>query len=145
MKFYIGDKVRMLNWCMVLQDDSRLDYPAVYSGTSQIFTISAMKKFSEGRIGFAFEGHTTPIFYSKQGLELVKRGRHGQLKYRVGDKVRTKTNLVGGKRYGCLTYWHDMNIEGTIDIVDRHDKTYKVRGSRYWYSEEMLEGVRRTK
>ena len=153
MKFYIGDSVRIKKWCKVLQDDPRLDFPSACAGKNDIFTIRWMKKFSDARIGFAFDGYKTPVYYDKRGLELVKRGPNAQrrnikentkkptLKYSIGDKVRTKSNLKHNKEYGCLRYYSYMKAAGTIEIAESHDKTYKLTGSDFWYTEEMLESV----
>lgn len=61
------------------------------------------------------------------------------MKFYLYDTVRTKANLKEGEIFGNLTYQPDMKAEGAISCVDATDKTYRIFGSEYWYSEDMLE------
>lgn len=69
------------------------------------------------------------------------------MKYKVGDKVRVRKDLVVGKAYpfkGCL-FRDDMSKylgkEVCIKIADAHSKIYGIEGSIRRWSDEMLEDV----
>ena len=67
-------------------------------------------------------------------------------KYKVGDKVRVRTDLVGGEVYGGLLFPDSMTEycgkEMTICTVRPNSGTYRlVEGGSWTFSEEMLEDV----
>lgn len=65
------------------------------------------------------------------------------MKYKVGDKVRIREDLVLDKIYGglyCLLgHEKDCGKIFTIEAIDRQN--YHLNGSNYWWTEEMFEGV----
>ena len=65
------------------------------------------------------------------------------MKYKVGDKVRVRKDLVLDKKYGDVLYSLDMdefkNKECVITKVGFI--AYKINNSVHWWSEEMLEPV----
>jgi hypothetical protein len=64
------------------------------------------------------------------------------MKFKVGDKVRVRRDLVSGKRYGNLLFQSGMDKpeEQNITFIDDRDRTY-VTDEGYWISEEMLEPI----
>ena len=65
---------------------------------------------------------------------------------KVGDIVRLKDGLIDGQSYGALDYLHTMGkkFKGKRLIIkesDFSDNTYKVEGSIFWFSREMLDKV----
>lgn len=71
------------------------------------------------------------------------------IKFKVGDKVRIKKDLVVGKDYGVINLQHYMKedlgkesvVTGVYCRVNNRACTYKLSGSAYVWSEEMLEPV----
>ena len=65
------------------------------------------------------------------------------MKYKVGDKVRVRKDLVVNNEYNGVTYNLDMdefkNKECVITKVGFI--AYKINNSDHWWSEEMLEPV----
>ena len=65
------------------------------------------------------------------------------MKYKVGDKVRVRKDLVPGNKYGDVTYVSNMdkfkNEECVITSTD--NKAYYINGLGYWWTDEMLEPV----
>lgn len=150
MRFYVGDKVRMLDGCKILLDDPHHVLDSACAGNGVIFTVDGIKKYSNDRIGIHLKGAAKNCDYDKRGLELVERGPNAPKrkkkakaekptpKFKVGDKVRTKPGLVVGKEYWELKYLSGMEAEGIIVCADS-DRTYKLNDKPFWYSEEMLE------
>jgi hypothetical protein len=65
------------------------------------------------------------------------------MKYKVGDKVRVRTDLVVDKVYGgldCLQV-HKKECGKIFTIKDSDGYDYHLNGSDFWWSEEMLEDV----
>ena len=65
------------------------------------------------------------------------------MKYKVGDKVRVRKDLVPGNKYGDVIYVSNMdkfkNEECVITSID--NEAYCINGLAYWWTEEMLEPV----
>ena len=65
------------------------------------------------------------------------------MKYKVGDKVRVRKDLVGGNFYGKDYYISSMdefkNKECVITGI--WDQSYQINNFGYWWSEEMFESV----
>ena len=65
------------------------------------------------------------------------------MKYKIGDKVRVRKDLVLGNKYGGIIYASNMdkfkNKECVITSVT--NKTYHINGSDHWWTNEMLEPV----
>ena len=65
------------------------------------------------------------------------------MKYKVGDKVRVRKDLVPGNFYGRVYYSSDMNKFKAMECVvtNIYDGTYNINNSEYGFSDEMLEPV----
>lgn len=65
------------------------------------------------------------------------------MKYKVGDKVRVRKDLVPGNKYGDVIYVSNMdkfkNEECVITSTD--NEAYCINGLGYWWTEEMFESV----
>ena len=65
------------------------------------------------------------------------------MKYKVGDKVRDRKDLIRGNKYGDVIYVSNMdkfkNEECVITSTD--NEAYCINGLGYWWTEEMLEPV----
>ena len=63
------------------------------------------------------------------------------MKYKIGDKVRVRKDLVPGNEYGGVTYFSGMGKlkgrEGIITNID--DIAYQI--GDFWWTDEMLEPV----
>ena len=65
------------------------------------------------------------------------------MKYKVGDKVRVRKDLVPGNFYGRVYYSSDMNKFKAMECVvtNIYDGTYNINNSEYGFTDEMLEPV----
>ena len=69
-------------------------------------------------------------------------------RFKVGDKVKARKNLIEGGQYGCIYCNTDMAALGlsgktfTISVVDIN--TYQLEGYNFWWTDEMLESVEKT-
>lgn len=64
------------------------------------------------------------------------------MKYKVGDKVKIREDMLEGKAYGRLSLWPDMtNHLGELVTVNNvtKDGCYKVDKNSYAWCDEMLE------
>ena len=65
------------------------------------------------------------------------------MKYKVGDKVKVRKDLIPGNKYGDVVYVSNMdkfkNEECVITSTD--NETYCINGLGYWWTDEMLESV----
>lgn len=69
------------------------------------------------------------------------------MKYKVGDKVRLRNDLKIDEIYGGVTFLDSMEKvkDKILTIADCYSNEssnfYEVVGDKFWYSEEMFEGV----
>lgn len=65
------------------------------------------------------------------------------MKYKVGDKVKVRSDLRVGKSYGEHTFVHDMfKFMGKIVTIESVWKQgYRIEEDAYWWTDEMLEPV----
>lgn len=65
------------------------------------------------------------------------------MKYKVGDKVRVRSDLKVGKGYGAHTFAYDMfKFEGKIVTIESvWEQGYRIEEDTYWWTDEMLEPV----
>lgn len=65
------------------------------------------------------------------------------MKYKVGDKVRVRSDLKVGKSYGEHAFVHDMfKFVGKIVTIESVWKQgYRIEEDTYWWTDEMLEPV----
>ena len=65
------------------------------------------------------------------------------MKYKIGDKVRVRKDLVPNSEYGGIVYVECMDKfkdkECVITYVD--DTSYHINDSKYWWTDEMLQPV----
>ena len=65
------------------------------------------------------------------------------MKYKVGDKVRVRKDLIPGNKYGDVIYVSNMdkfkNEECVITSTD--NEAYCINGLGYWWTDEMLEPI----
>lgn len=65
------------------------------------------------------------------------------MKYKVGDKVKVRSDLRVGKSYGEHTFVHDMfKFMGKIVTIESvWEQGYRIEEDAYWWTDEMLESV----
>lgn len=69
-------------------------------------------------------------------------------RFKIGDKVRARKNLIEGKQYGyiyCNTDMAALGLSGktfTISVVDIN--AYQLEGYNFWWTNEMLEPAEKT-
>ena len=65
------------------------------------------------------------------------------MKYKVGDKVRVRKDLVPGNCYGEILYTPNMDKfkDKECVITGIADESYRINGLGFWWSDEMLEPV----
>lgn len=65
------------------------------------------------------------------------------MKYKVGDKVKVRSDLRVGKSYGEHAFVHDMfKLSGKIATIESVWKQgYRIEEDTYWWTDEMLEPV----
>ena len=65
------------------------------------------------------------------------------MKYKIGDKVRVRKDLVPDSEYDRIDYASIMDEFETTDciITSILDGIYNINDSKYWFSDEMLESV----
>ena len=56
------------------------------------------------------------------------------MKFKVGDKVRVKKDLIVDEKYGVITFREIMRRDDVCEIVqaDRSDDTYQFEHYGYW-------------
>ena len=69
------------------------------------------------------------------------------MKYKVGDKVRVRKDLVVNNEYGGILYILDMDeLRNKENVIIKVGSTaYRISNSNHWWSEEMLEPVNNEK
>lgn len=96
--------------------------------------------------GFGFE-YCAKSFYMEEGYEIVefKQEKENNMKYKVGDKVRVRKDLVVYKKYGSDTFVSDMiSFKGKqVTIKKVNDEKYQIEedDSMWNWTDEMLEPV----
>lgn len=65
------------------------------------------------------------------------------MKYKVGDKVKVRSDLRVGKSYGEHTFVHDMfKFMGKIVTIESvWEQGYRIEEDAFWWTDEMLEPV----
>ena len=65
------------------------------------------------------------------------------MKYKIGDKVRVRKDLVPGNCYGEILYTPNMDKfkDKECVITGIADESYRINGLGFWWSDEMLEPV----
>ena len=65
------------------------------------------------------------------------------MKYKVGDKVKVRSDLRVGKSYGEHTFVHGMfKFMGKIVTIESvWEQGYRIEEDAYWWTDEMLEPV----
>lgn len=63
------------------------------------------------------------------------------MKYKVGDRVRVRSDLKISVLYGSLCAVGEMLKEKIVTITSVHDDYYRVREDGYKWTDEMLEGL----
>ena len=63
------------------------------------------------------------------------------MKYKVGDKVRVRSDLKNSVLYGGLYAVDEMLKKKIVTITSVHDNYYKVVEDDYKWTDEMLEGL----
>ena len=63
------------------------------------------------------------------------------MKYKIGDKVRVRKDLVPGNEYGGICYVECMDkLEDKKCVITYVDDTsYHINDSKYWWTDEMLQ------
>ena len=65
------------------------------------------------------------------------------MKYKIGDKVRVKKDLVPNSEYGGVCYVECMDKckDKECVITNMDDTSYRINNSVFWWTDEMLEPV----
>lgn len=63
------------------------------------------------------------------------------MRYKVGDKVRVRSDLENAVMYGVLCATYDMLKKKIVTIKSVHDGYYKVVEDNYKWTDEMFEGL----
>ena len=69
------------------------------------------------------------------------------MKYKVGDKVRIRSDLIVGEKYGKLDFFSDMaKLKGQEVIINEVSQSgnYYIEEIGYYYAEEMFEEIMMT-
>lgn len=76
----------------------------------------------------------------KESVRKTEKERH-EMKYKVGDKVRVRSDLKNTVLYGGLYAVDEMLKKKIVTITSVHDGYYKVVEDDYKWTEEMFEGL----
>ena len=65
------------------------------------------------------------------------------MKYKVGDKVRVRKDLVPNSEYGgvCYVEFMDKYKDKECVITNMDDTSYRINNSEFWWTDEMLEPI----
>ena len=65
------------------------------------------------------------------------------MKYKIGDKVRVRKDLVPNSEYGgvCYVEFMDKFKDKECIITNMDDTSYRINNSEFWWTDEMLEPV----
>ena len=65
------------------------------------------------------------------------------MKYKVGDKVRVRKDLVPNSEYGgvCYVEFMDKFKDKECVITNMDDTSYRINNSEFWWTDEMFEPV----
>lgn len=64
------------------------------------------------------------------------------MKYKIGDRVKVREDLINSTEYGNQSYFDRMGFRFvTIKEVDKSRLIYKVNETDYYYTDEMLDGI----
>ena len=65
------------------------------------------------------------------------------MKYKIGDKVRVRKDLVPDSEYGgvCYVEYMDKFKDKECVITNMDDTSYQINNSEFWWTDEMLEPV----
>ena len=65
------------------------------------------------------------------------------MKYKIGDKVRVRKDLVPNSEYGgvCYVEFMDKFKDKECVITNMDDTSYRINNSEFWWTDEMLELV----
>ena len=133
-KFKIGDKVRFIGDVKKHEQyDDNDNYIGDFIREYPVMTIGVYKCE-------AYNVKENPFWsFDENELELVKT------RYKVGDKVKVKEDLVANKLYGKDTFAIQMvKYKGMITQIEKifDDKEYWLRDCEdWWFTDEMLEPV----
>ena len=66
------------------------------------------------------------------------------MKYKIGDKVRVRKDLVPNSEYGgvCYVEFMDKFKDKECVITNMDDTSYRINNSEFWWTDEMLEPVK---
>ena len=76
----------------------------------------------------------------KESVRKTEKERH-EMKYKVGDKVRVRSDLKNTVLYGGLYAVDEMLKKKIVTITSVHDDYYKVVEDNYKWTDKMLEGL----
>lgn len=76
----------------------------------------------------------------KESVRKTEKERH-EMKYKVGDKVKVRSDLKTSVLYGSLYAVAEMIKKKIVTITYVHDGCYKVVEDDYAWTDEMLEGL----
>ena len=65
------------------------------------------------------------------------------MKYKIGDKVKVRKDLVPNSEYGgvCYVEFMDKFKDKECVITNMDDTSYRINNSEFWWTDEMLETV----
>lgn len=76
----------------------------------------------------------------KESVRKTEKERH-EMKYKVGDKVKVRSDLKPSVFYGGLCVVDEMIKKKIVTIISVYDGCYKAAEDEYKWTDEMLEGL----